>query len=56
MRERASGGGAATYYSIADVAREEFARGEVASEIPACHIWYGFYLLPTFSILDESIK
>ena len=38
-------------YSIA-----EFASGEAANEIPACHIWYGFYLPPTFSTLDESIK
>ena len=44
MRERASGGAAI------------FASGEAASEIPACHIWYGFCRLPTFSTFDESIK
>ena len=33
--------------------REEFESGEDASEIPACHIWYGFCLPPTFSTFDE---
>ena len=45
MCERVSGG------SIAGEPREEF-----MSEIPVCHIWYGFCLPPTFSTFDESIK
>ena len=32
------------------------ASGEAASEIPACHILYGFCLPPTFITFDESIK
>ena len=43
-------------YFLADKAREEFASGEAASEIPACHILYGFCLPPTFIAFDESIK
>ena len=39
-------------YSLA----REFASGEAASEIPACHISYGFCLPPTFITFDESIK
>ena len=54
MRERASGGRAAIF--LAGEAREEFASGEAASEFPACHISYGFCLLPTFIAFDESIK
>ena len=50
IRERASGGGAANYRA------GEFASGEAASEIPACHILYGFCLPPTFITYDESIK
>ena len=34
----------------------EFASGEAASEFPACHISYGFFLPPTFIAFDESIK
>ena len=34
----------------------DFASGEAASEIPACHILYGFCLPPTFIAFDESIK
>ena len=34
----------------------ERASGEAASEIPACHISYGFCLPPTFIAFDESIK
>ena len=41
---------------LAGEAREEFSRGEAASEIPACHISYGFCLPPTFIAFDESIK
>ena len=54
MRERATGGRAAIFLS--GEAREEFASGEAASEFPACHISYGFCLLPTFIAFDESIK
>ena len=43
-------------YSIAGEAREEFVSDKAVSEIPACHIWYGFCLPPTFSTFDESIK
>ena len=53
MRERVSGGAAIFHRGQA---REEFASGEAASEIPASHIWYGFCLPPTFSTFDESIK
>ena len=31
-------------------------RASPASEIPACHILYGFCLPPTFIAFDESIK
>ena len=42
-------------YHLAGFARD-FASGEAASEIPACHILYGFCLPPTFNAFDESIK
>ena len=47
--ERASGGGAAIF-------PREGIRERAASEIPACHISYGFCLPPTFITFDESIK
>ena len=52
IRERASGGGAA----ILPKPATEFASGEAASEIFACHILYDFCLPPTFITFDESIK
>jgi len=33
-----------------------FRGGEAASEIPACHISYGFCLPPTFITFDDPIK
>ena len=33
----------------------DFVSGKAASEIPACHIFYGFCLPPTFIVFDESI-
>ena len=50
MSGRARGGGAAIKPA------RDFASGEAASEIPACHILYGFCLPPTFIAFDELIK
>ena len=53
MSGQARGGGAAIKPA------RDFASGEAASaasEIPACHILYGFCLPPTFIAFDELIK
>ena len=54
MRERASGGGAANFPRGSKPA-SEFASGEAASEFPACHISYGFYLPPTFITCQSNL-
>ena len=46
----------APYSFVVETRKEEFASGEAASEIPACHISYGCCLPPTFIAFDESIK